>query len=196
VLYIFCRVGSLFLFINLSKFTEEFTKINAKQEIPVIELDGIRLTQSLPIIEYLDETRPQSPQLIPKDPVKRAKARAIAEIINSGIQPYQNTSVVKHVLDLAGEEKKVEWLRFYLSKGFRAIEEALKETSGKYCIGDDITIADLCLIPQVYAAHRFSVDLTPFPICRRINAELEKMEAFRKAHAHRQVDTLPELREN
>jgi maleylacetoacetate isomerase len=102
----------------------------------------------LPIIEYINETRKQEPNLIPTDPVKRARARAIAEIINSGIQPYQNTNVVKRIAQEMGDEKKNEWLQFYLRKGFKAIEEALKETSGKFCVGDEITIADLCLVPQ------------------------------------------------
>ncbi|CAF0703544.1 unnamed protein product [Brachionus calyciflorus] len=176
--------------------TEEFAQVNSKQEIPVLEIDGLRLTQSLPIIEYIDETRPQEPRLIPQDPVKRCKARMIAEIINSGIQPYQNTNVLKRLVNEIGEEKKNEWLKFYLTKGFKAIEAALVETSGKYCVGDDITIADLCLVPQVYAANRFNVDLTNFPHVLRVNSELEKLPAFHKCHAHRQVDTFPELREN
>ncbi len=144
----------------------------------------------------MDETRPQEPRLLPTDPLKRAKARAIAEIINSGIQPYQNTNVLKRLTNDLGEQKKNEWLQFYLSKGFRSIEAALKETSGKYCVGDDITIADLCLIPQVYGAHRFNVDLTDFPNVRRVSEELAKIPAFIKAHAHRQIDTYPEVREN
>ena len=74
------------------KFSEEFTKLNSKNEIPVLQIDNVTLLQSLPIIEYLDETRPE-PRIIPLDPVKRQKARAIAEIVNSGIQPYQNTNV-------------------------------------------------------------------------------------------------------
>jgi maleylacetoacetate isomerase len=133
---------------------------------------------------------------LPSDPVKRAKARAIAEIVNSGIQPYQNTNVLKRLVGELGEEKKNEWLQFYLGKGFRAIEASLKETSGKYCVGDDVTIADLCLVPQVYAAKRFNVDLTNCPNVLRVNEELEKLSAVRNAHAHRQIDTPAELKEN
>lgn len=150
----------------------------------------------LPIIEYLDETRPDVNRLFPSDPVKKQKARCIAEIVNSGIQPYQNTNVLKRLVEYSGSEKKDEWLNFYLSKGFRAIESVLKETSGKYCVGDEISIADLCLVPQVYSAHRFKVDLTECPNVRRVYAELEQHPAFKKAHAHRQPDTHPELRED
>lgn len=150
----------------------------------------------MPIIEYIDETRPQSPKLLPQDPIKRCKARAIAEIINSGVQPYQNTSVLKHLVSEIGEEKKNEWLNHYLTKGFRAIEAALAESSGKYCVGDEITIADLCLVPQVYSANRFNVSLKDFPNVMRVNAELEKLPAFYKSHAHRQIDTFPEYKES
>lgn len=134
--------------------------------------------------------------MLPVDPVKRAKARAIAEIVNSGIQPYQNTNVLKRLVKEIGEDKKNEWLQFYLAKGFRAIEESLKESSGKYCVGDEITIADLCLVPQVYSAHRFQVDLSSYPNVLRVNSELEKLPAFHKSHAHRQPDTFPEFRED
>ena len=107
------------------------------------------------IIEYLDETRSQEPRLIPKDPIKRAQARAIAEIVNAGIQPYQNANVLKKIVEYQGEEKKTEWINNYLTKGFRAIEALLQKTSGKYCVGDEVTIADCCLIPQVYSANRY-----------------------------------------
>lgn len=170
--------------------------MNAKQEIPILEIDGQKLVQSLAIIEYLDETRPETARLLPADPVKRAKARAIAEIVNSGIQPYQNTNVLKRIAADMGEEKKQEWLQFYLKKGFRAIEAELKTTSGKYCVGDEVSVADLCLVPQVYSAHRFNVDLTEFPNVLRVNQELEKLPAVHNAHAHRQIDTPSDLKSN
>jgi maleylacetoacetate isomerase len=108
----------------------------------------------VPIIEYLNETRPQGASLLPSDPIKRAKARALAEIVNSGIQPYQKTSVVKRFAEQYGEEKKNEWVYTHLNNGFRAFEEMLKETSGKYCVGDEVSIADMCLVPQVYAGFK------------------------------------------
>nr|AYN44511.1 glutathione S-transferase Z4 [Brachionus rotundiformis] len=179
------------------QYSEEFTKINPKQEVPALHIDGHLLLQSLPIIEYLDETRPNEHQLLPIDSVKRAKARMIAEIINSGMQPFQNLNVIKRVAaETQSEEKKMEWIKFYLTKGFKAVEEALQETSGKYCVGDQITIADLCLVPQVYSAKRFNIDLNEFPNVRRVNEQLEKIPEFIKAHAHRQIDTPKELQEN
>ncbi len=132
---------------------------------------------------------------MPKDPIKRARARAIAEIVNSGIQPFQNANVCKRLAVNEGEEKKNEWLQFYINKGLRAVEEMLKETSGLYCVGDEVSIADLCLAPQVYSAKRFNIDLTQYPLICAINERLEKLDPFKKAHAHRQPDTLEELRE-
>jgi maleylacetoacetate isomerase len=151
----------------------------------------------LPIIEYLNESRPQEPSLYPKDLAKRAKARMIAEIINSGVQPFQNLSLTKRLQQNGfTEEQKKTWLEFYLSKGLGAVEAILSETSGKYCVGDEVSIADLCLVPQVYSAKRVSVSLAAYPHVVRVYEELEKLPAFIKAHAHRQPDTPDDLREN
>jgi maleylacetoacetate isomerase len=151
----------------------------------------------MPIIEYLEETRPQEPRLLPKDAVKRAWSRAIAEIINSGVQPFQNLSVTKRIQQNGfTDEQKSAWIEFYISKGLRAVEAILKETSGMYCVGDEVTLADLCLVPQVYSAKRFNINLDEFPNVVRVNDELEKLPAFIKAHAHRQPDTPSELKEN
>jgi len=177
---------------------DHVTKLNNRNEVPILQIDGQTLTQSLPLIEYLDETRPSSgPSLLPKDPVLRQKARAIAEMVNSGIQPFQNTNVNKRVADYAGDEKRTEWIQFYLHKGFRGLEAVLAETSGKYCVGDELTIADCALVPQIYSGVvRFDIDMEAYPNVARVYAELEKHEAFRKAHAHRQIDTPDRLREN
>ena len=106
------------------------------------------------------------------------------------MQPFQNISVIPRI----GEEKKQEWLEHFLTKGFNAIEEILKETSGKYCIGNDITIADLCLVPQVYSAKRFNISLDDFPNVKRINDELEKIPEFQVAHPSKQPDCPADLK--
>lgn len=178
------------------QFFDEFSKMNPKNEVPVLSIDNQILLQSLSIIEYIDETRKTEVNLLPKDPILRAKSRQIAEIINSGMQPYQNLAAIKKIASYAGDEKKLEWIQFYLNKGFKAIENVLEQTSGKYCVGDEVSIADLCLVPQVYSAHRFKIDMTKYPNVTRINLELEQLNSFKKAHAHRQPDTLPELRED
>jgi maleylacetoacetate isomerase len=112
------------------------------------------------------------------------------------MQPYQNLNVIKKIASYAGEEAKLEWIQFYLGKGFTAIEKILEKSSGKYCIGDDISLADLCLVPQVYSANRFNVDMSLYPNAMRVYKQLEECDAFKRAHAHRQPDTIPELREN
>uniref|UniRef100_A0A182K9D5 GST C-terminal domain-containing protein n=1 Tax=Anopheles christyi TaxID=43041 RepID=A0A182K9D5_9DIPT len=130
---------------------------------------------------YLEETRPQRP-LMPQDVLKRAK------VIASGVQPLQNLIVLIHV----GEEKKKEWAQHWITRGFRAIEKLLSTSAGKFCVGDEITLADCCLVPQVFNARRFHVDLRPYPIILRIDRELEGHPAFRAAHPSNQPDCPPE----
>lgn len=112
-------------------------------------VDGHTLIESLAIMHYLEETRPQRP-LLPQDVHKRAKVREICEIICSGIQPLQNLIVLIHV----GEEKKKEWAQHWITRGFRAVEKVLSTSAGKYCVGDEISMADCCLVPQVFNARR------------------------------------------
>jgi maleylacetoacetate isomerase len=106
------------------------------------------------------------------------------------MQPYQNLTVLARL----SEEKKQEWLENFLTKGFIAIEEMLKTTAGKYCVGDEVTIADLCLVPQVYSANRFKISLDNYPLVRRINDDLEKIVEFQQAHPSKQPDCPEELR--
>lgn len=105
----------------------------------------------------------------------------VAEVINSGIQPYQNLSVLKRVNKLMNPEKKEEWVKFYISKGLNSLETILKETSGKYCIGNELSIADLCLVPQIFHAKRNNINITDqtYPILYKINSQLEQIEEFK-----------------
>ncbi|XP_008195660.1 probable maleylacetoacetate isomerase 2 isoform X1 [Tribolium castaneum] len=168
--------------------TNEFREVNPMEQVPALHIDGVTLVESLSILAYLEETRPQRP-LLPHDVVKRAKVREICEVIASGIQPLQNLVVLIHV----GEEKKNEWAQHWINRGFRAVEKLLSASAGKYCVGDEITLADCCLIPQVFNARRFHVDLRPFPIILRIDRELENHPAFRAAHPSNQPDCPPEI---
>ncbi|XP_004698791.1 maleylacetoacetate isomerase isoform X2 [Echinops telfairi] len=143
----------------------------------------------LAIIEYVEETRP-APRLLPQDPKKRAAVRMISELIASGIQPLQNLSLLKQV----GQENQLAWAQKAITSGFNALEKTLRSTSGKFCVGDEVSMADLCLAPQVANAERYKVDLTPYPTIGRINKTLLAMEAFRVTHPCRQPDTPPELR--
>ncbi|XP_076441760.1 maleylacetoacetate isomerase-like [Babylonia areolata] len=167
---------------------EEYKALNPMSQVPTLIIDGVTLTQSLPIIEYLDETRP-GPQILPKDAIKRAQARALAEVINSGIQPLQNLKTLAEFGD-----KKMEWGKTVISRGFDAFEKMLTSTAGKYCVGDEVTIADLCLIPQCYNAQRFSVDMSSYPTIVRIKEALEKLPAFIAADFKNQPDTPDEMK--
>ncbi|XP_037359683.1 maleylacetoacetate isomerase isoform X1 [Talpa occidentalis] len=180
--------------INLIKdggqqFSPEYQALNPMKQVPALKIDGLTIGQSLAIIEYLEETRP-TPRLLPQDPKKRAHVRMISDLISSGIQPLQNLSVLKQV----GEENQLAWAQKVISSGFNALEKILKGTAGKYCVGDEVTMADLCLVPQVANAERYKVDITPYPTISRINKSLLALEAFQVSHPLRQPDTPPELR--
>jgi maleylacetoacetate isomerase len=162
---------------------QEFKDKNPMSQIPVLQYEGVNLTQSLAIINFLEEMHPK-PSLLPHDPFKRAQARAIAETIASGIQPLQNLSVLQRI----GDEKKMEWAHDMIQKGMAAVEAMLEKTAGTYCVGDEVSIADLCLIPQIYNAQRFKVDLKPFPNLMKVNKNCEELDAFKKAHPNVQPD--------
>ncbi|XP_048218532.1 maleylacetoacetate isomerase isoform X1 [Perognathus longimembris pacificus] len=179
--------------INLIKdggqqFSEEFQALNPMKQVPVLKIDGIVIGQSLAIIEYLEETRP-TPPLLPQDPKKRASVRMISDLLSSGIQPLQNLSVLKQMGD-----NPQPWAQKVITSGFNALEKILQSTAGKYCVGDEVSMADLCLVPQVANAERYKVDLTPYPTISHINKTLLALEAFQVSHPSRQPDTPTELR--
>lgn len=159
---------------------------NPLHQIPVLELDdGTRLTQSVAILEYLDEAWPEPP-LLPQDPLARARVREAVEIVNSGIQPAQNFAILQAVDALGGD--RMAWGRDAIAKGFVALEALAGKTAGVYMVGDELTLADLLLVPQLYNGRRFSVDLTPFPTLLRVEATCEALPAFQAAHPSQQVD--------
>jgi maleylacetoacetate isomerase len=167
---------------------EEYRSINSMGQVPSLIVKGVTLTQSLPIIEYLEETFPDKP-LLPRDPILRAQARRIAEIVNSGIQPLQNLATMKKIDEITGDDaKKTQWSQHFIRIGFEGLERVLEQTAGKFCVGDDITIADLALVPQYINALRFSVDLSPFPLITRISKDCLQLEAFQAAHPSNQPD--------
>jgi maleylpyruvate isomerase len=148
-----------------------------------------RLSQSLAILEYLEERLP-SPALLPAEPLSRARARMLSEMVNSGIQPLQNLTVLQYVKgELKGDDKAfaAHWNR----RGLEALEAAVRQTAGTYCVGDSVTFADVCLVPQLYGARRFGVDLEPYPVLTRIEAACNQLPAFQAAHADRQPDAVP-----
>eukprot|EP00043_Microstomoeca_roanoka_P011127 m.105062 g.105062 ORF g.105062 m.105062 type:complete len:217 (+) comp15101_c1_seq1:33-683(+) len=179
--------------VNLLKseqLSDDYLAVNPMGELPALVIDGHTLTQSLAIIEYLDETHPETPLLPRDDPFKRSEIRRLAHVIASGIQPLQNLRVLKK----HGIEHKNEWAQWVINKGFAALERELQKTAGKFSYGDSITLLDLCLVPQVYNAERFEVDMSQYPTIQRINAALSELAEFKAAHPSQQPDCPEELR--
>ncbi len=140
---------------------------------PAGRASPLLLTESLAILEYLEETLPTNP-LLPHDPIDRAYVRAIAEAVNAGIQPLQNlTTQIALAPDSDADfaRKRKAWAQLWIREGFAAIEKLAKPSTGKFCVGDELTLADLCLVPQCYNALRNDVALEDFPVIARIYAQ-------------------------
>lgn len=153
--------------------------------------DGMRLTQSLAIIEYLEETHPK-PALLPATPIERARARAIAYAIACEAQPFQNLRMQKYLREKSGFDDNAikAWLEQWVGGAMRAVETLLAESSGNFCVGDAPTVADICLVPQVYAALRFKVDLSGMERLNRIYERSIALDTFRQAHPDNQPDAV------
>lgn len=172
--------------------SREFHRINPQEMLPVL-VDGQRvLRQSMAIIEYLEESYDGDHNLLPITKRARARVRGIAQAIACDIHPLNNLRVLRyleHDLGLPVEERDI-WVRHWISLGFRAVEEMLDDSpaSGAFCEGDAPTLADVCLVPQIYNAHRFGVDMTAFPTIHRIHRHCEALPAFDDARPENQPD--------
>jgi len=185
-----------YLAINILKgdqFADAYRARNPIAQVPTLEVvedDGrrISLTQSLPILEYLDERWPDPP-ILPRDPYLRARARALAEIINAGVQPLQNLQTTRRIKALGGDE--AAWARPFIVDGLAAFARAAAETAGAFCAGDLPTIADCCLVPQLAAGRRFKVELDGrFDQLLAIEARCLALPAFADATPDRQPDAV------
>jgi len=172
--------------------TADYRARNPQAQVPTLELvDGDtrrHLTQSLPIIEYLDEVHP-TPPLLPADPYLRARARALAELVNAGIQPLQNLSTTRRVRALGGDD--AAWVRDFMAPGLRAYDALCQDVRGRFSVGDAPSVADLFLVPQLYSARRFGVALDELPALTAIEAACNTLPAFAAAHPDRQPDARP-----
>lgn len=170
---------------------DEYGAVNPMRQVPVLEVEvggaPLRLAQSLPIIELLEERHPE-PRMLPADRYLRARTRQLAEIINAGIQPFQNTSTTRRLGELGIDEKA--FAKEHIERGLRAFQALAEETAGRYCVGDEVTMADACLVPQLYAARRFRVDLGELSTLTRIEEACMALPAFQAAHADRQPDAV------
>ncbi len=187
-------VQSDFVSVHLRKGDQRspgFLAMNPQGLVPALEDGGRVLTQSLAIIEWLDETHPDPP-LLPRDPFDRAHVRALALSIACDIHPLQNLRVLKHLkADLGQDQAGLDrWCRHWIEPGLAAFEATIASsgTSGAFCFGDAPVLADICLVPQMFSATRFGADVSKLTNLRRIVASCEAHPAFAAAHPARQPD--------
>lgn len=175
---------------------DAYRAINPNALLPTLEADDATITQSLAIIEYLDETHPGVP-LLPSGALKRARARELALLVACDVHPVNNLRVLRyltHTLKI-DEAAKNEWYRHWVREGLAAFEQHLAHPGhadgapGQFCVGDAPSIADCCLVPQLYNARRFEVDLSAYPILSEIDARCAELPAFQAAHPGQQPDT-------
>ncbi|QDK36332.1 maleylacetoacetate isomerase [Bdellovibrio sp. NC01] len=184
--------------INLLKdeqHSAEYRALNPMGGIPTLVHDGKVIPDSSAILWYLEDLKPE-PALQPKDAYLKARMRQICEIVNSSMHPYGNLKITKALIKDYGlsEEQKNQWFQRWIGEGLVALEKVLSQTSGTYCIGDQLTMADIYLYPQIITCQRFNTDLTPYPTIRKIYDNCHKHPEFMKAHFSRQIDTPEELR--
>ncbi|SFS07064.1 maleylacetoacetate isomerase [Stenotrophomonas maltophilia] len=170
---------------------EAYRALNPQERVPTLLHEGQVLTQSLAILEYLDERFPQTP-LLPADAAGRARVRALAQLVACDIHPLNNLRVMQYLersLHLS-TDVRTQWTLQWIAEGFAALEALLAGSSdtGTFCHGDRPGLADICLLPQVYNAHRFGLDLSPYPTLRRIEAACQALDAFERARPENQVD--------
>ncbi|MBN3760198.1 maleylacetoacetate isomerase [Burkholderia sp. Ac-20365] len=173
------------------QFKPEYRQLNHDAVVPTL-VDGEHvITQSLAIIEYLDETHPEPP-LLPSTPADRAYVRSLVQQLACEIHPLNNLRVLKYLKRTVGvnDEVKDAWYQHWISSGFAALEAYLVADgrAGKLCFGDTPTVADICLVPQVFNANRFNVDMTPYPTIRRICDYANSLDAFARAEPGVQPD--------
>ena len=181
------------VFVHLAKGEHRaaaYAKVNPQALLPTLELDdGTRLTQSLAIIEYLDEKHPAKP-LIPKDMLGKARVRSLSYLIASEIHPLNNLRTLQHLKRALGqnEDQINTWYRHWIADGLAKLEAELSAGRGKFCHGGTPTMADCCLVPQIFNAKRYQSDLAPYPNTMRVFETCMQLEAFDRAQPSKQPD--------
>jgi maleylpyruvate isomerase len=172
----------------------DFALVNPLQQVPTLEWEEkgaiVRLTQSVAIVEYLEERQPE-PALLPTAPLLRARVREAVEIVNSGIQPLQNTWTLGEVRRLGGDAALAPWTTKIITRGLRALEAHAEKYAGRCLIDDDVTLADVYLVPQLYHARRNGIDVAQFPRLLAIDTYLSELPAFFPARPEVQPDAAP-----
>jgi len=177
----------------------EYRAINPRMSVPVLQDRHANvlfpITQSVASLEYLEEVFPDRPALLPplSDPIARAKVRTLVNLIVADIQPFTQVRTAAKVTEFGGDS--VEWDKHWTTVGFKAFEETLQKTAGKYCVGDSITLADACLAPAVWNWEKFGQDLSPYPIIKRVYESLSQEREVIDSHWKNQPDTPQEFRQ-
>lgn len=169
--------------------SEAYRSKNPQGLVPALELqNGEVLTQSLAIIDYLDEIQPENP-LYPSNSWQKAQVQAMSQSIACDIHPLNNLRVLQKLKSLElGQQQVDEWYHHWIHQGFSAIEKQLESTAGRFCFADAVTVADICLVAQVYNANRFQVDLSSYPLILKVNEECLKLPEFENAVPENQPD--------
>jgi maleylacetoacetate isomerase len=179
------------------QWTPDYRQMNPQALVPALVTEGRTLTQSLAIVEYLDETHPEPP-LLPKTPLERARVRALALMVACDIHPINNLRVTHYLADPLDQDEEVRqrWSQHWIGLGFGAIEQELASSpfTGRFCHGDRPGLADLCLIPQLYNARRVAAPLDAYPTILRIDAACRDHPAFQAARPEAQPDAPRELK--
>jgi len=168
----------------------EYAAINPQALVPTWEDGGVRLVQSLAIIEYLDETYPVPP-LLPKDAPGRARVRSLSLLVACEIHPLNNLRVLQHLKRALGQDDAQvnAWYRYWIADGFQKLEaELARGATGRFCHGEAPTMADCCLVPQVFNAQRYQCDTAPYPTVMRVFDDCMKLDAFDRAQPSKQPD--------
>lgn len=166
--------------------TDTYRQRNPQGFVPLLEIDGRSISQSLAIIDYLDSTRPDPP-LVPSDPGDRAHVLALALVVACDVHPLNNLRVLKYLGGPLGQpqEARDAWYRHWVSEGLAALEAMAAGRSGRFLFGDSPSLADICLVPQIYNARRFDVSLDEFPTLVAADMAANALEAFAAAHPDR-----------
>jgi len=179
--------------VNKDQFSDAYVAKNPMSQVPTLEItedDGTvrRMTQSLPILEYLDERWSDRARLLPTDTYLRARARGLAEIVNSGIQPHQNLTTLGKLKDL-GQDGPA-WAKSFIAKGLDSFQRVARDVAGAFSVGDSPSVADCCLIPQLHAARRFGLDVSNLDLLLGIEARCLALPAFQNAAPENQPDAV------
>ena len=173
--------------------TDAYATINPMRQVPTLEWDEhgttVRLTQSVAIIEYVEEREPEPP-LLPRAALTRARVREAVEIVNAGIQPLQNTSILNELRRLEGDEGARRWAAKVMAQGLHALEVRARLHAGRFLVGDSVSLADVFLVPQLYNARRTGLDITQFPRLLDVEAQTKTLEAFMRARPEAQPDAV------